>query len=50
VQGNLLTKIRFLETSTSRADRLLIAGIVAGIVMFWLLVMALVMRLAAAVG
>ena len=48
--GNPFSKTRFLGASTSRADRLLIAGIVAGVALFWLVAVTLVMRLAAALG
>lgn len=48
--GNPLTNTRWLGSSTSRADRLLIAGIVAGIAIFWLLVVGFVLRLAAALS
>lgn len=48
--GNPFSKGRFQQTSTSRADRLLIGGIVAGVALFWLVMVTLVMRLTAAVG
>lgn len=48
--GNLLWKTGVPKTSMSRADCLLIGGIVAGIALFWLLMVAFVMRLVAALG
>lgn len=47
---NPISKSSFLQTSISRADRLLIAGIVVGIALFWLTGLWLIVSLAASVS